>query len=176
MPATQTTPLISLISISLGALAPEWYVLHWAAIYQWMLNEPHCFLWFTLTIDVRPIAEETKKGHCSPSGIDHFVIVSSLKVLLLHKRLEDFVIALCDKKLIRLWKISYRFYFPPRYPKDNLDKICWRLLAFFYWCSVLIGTVITTVDGDEKSLLSSRSPNTRYRDTGTECPVGITLQ
>lgn len=39
----------------------------------------------------------------------------------------------------------------------------WRL---FTGASVLIGTVITAVDGDEKGLLDDSKLNTRYRDTG----------
>ena len=53
---------------------------------------------------------------------------------------------------------------------------CW----LFHWCSVLIGTVITTVDGDEKGLLDDSKLNTRYRDTGPDkrqgAPEGITHQ
>lgn len=53
-------------------------------------------------------------------------------------------------------------------------------MAFFHWGSVLIGTVITTVDGDEKGLLDDSKLNTRCRDTDPDKregePEGITLQ
>lgn len=45
---------------------------------------------------------------------------------------------------------------------------------------MLIGTVITTVDGDEKGLLDDSKLNTGYRDTGADkmqgVPGGITNQ
>lgn len=45
----------------------------------------------------------------------------------------------------------------------------WRL---FTGVSVLIGTVITAVDGDEKGLLDDSKLNTRYRDTGPDKRLG----
>lgn len=49
----------------------------------WRWHRPLCYCWFLQTV---------------PG--------------LLHQLLDNFVIALCDKKLIKLWRVSYQFYFP----------------------------------------------------------------
>lgn len=74
-PATQTTPLISLISISVGALASDWYVLRRPTITLQMLNKQHCFVWFSCSTELHMhLHWGHEKGHWSPSGIDHFIV------------------------------------------------------------------------------------------------------
>lgn len=118
----------------------------------WRWHRPLCYCWFLQTV---------------PG--------------LLHQLLDNFVIALCDKKLIKLWRVSYQFYFPLHHWGVTLIR---SAEGFFHWCCTLIGTLISAVDGDEKGLFDDSQLNTstktqglikRKRSSGNHRPIKLVL-
>lgn len=55
------------------------YVLHWAAITQWMLNKPRCFFWFTHSTELQLYADGMKRAITLPVALATLLLLVSLK-------------------------------------------------------------------------------------------------